>query len=229
MALTGQRRFDERRLKRVRWLRGACGLGVVCGVLLIAGCSTTPDAVNGPAGNATPATAPQRVSTSNSSTSRPSTPRSSSSAAIASPAAVGRPCRSSQLTVTHADGTGGLGHHSVVVVFRNRSTSNCLLGGYPTATVVDGTGRQIAKAKPIEQGYLGGCRCAGVSVVVKPAAAASALVEGDVQGGKECLAGKALLVTAPTTKTVTRVPFDAYSCRVQVHPIVAGTGGGAAS
>jgi hypothetical protein len=51
------------------------------------------------------------------------------------------------------------------------------------------------------------------------------IVEGDNGGGDECLRGVAILATLPKTTKPTRIPFEAYSCHVQVHPTVRGTTG----
>jgi len=75
-------------------------------------------------------------------------------------------------------------------------------------------------------GYLGGCRCATPEHLrLEHSQSASAIVEGDNGGGDECLRGVAILATSPNTTKSTRIPLQAYSCHVQVHPVVRGTSG----
>ncbi len=112
------------------------------------------------------------------------------------------------------------------MIFTNRSTSKCTLTGYPRVVLLDAAGRQIETAKPVQQGYFGGCHCAPHPVAIGPGGKASTTVEGTVLGGDECLRGKTLLLTPPNTTTSTRIPFDAYSCHVEVHTVVSGTSGG---
>jgi len=98
--------------------------------------------------------------------------------------------------------------------------------GYPGAAVLDKSGRQIVQATRTLSGYLGGCRCATPEHLrLDHSQSASAIVEGDNGGGDECLRGVAILATPPNTTKPTRIPLQAYSCHVQVHPVVRGTAG----
>lgn len=112
------------------------------------------------------------------------------------------------------------------MVFTNRSGTSCALYGYPGAADLDISGRQFTQAKRTLTGYLGGCGCTHPQPIqLTPGATASSLVEGDNGGGDECLRGQTILVTPPNTTQATRIPFQAYSCHFQVHPVVPGTSG----
>jgi Protein of unknown function (DUF4232) len=207
-----------------------------CVALLVAACTSSSPAgpTSGPtrqpasaapttstsAGSAAPTTTPT-TATPTTATPVTTTPTSRSSAP-SGPSA----CTDKQLTVGHTAPSGATGHSGIVVVFVNESTERCTLTGYPGAAVLDSSGKQLEQAKRTTRGFLGGCGCAPHPVVLRPGGKASALIEGDVGGGGECLRGRALLVTPPDTERSTRIAFRAYSCDVQVHPTVAGTGGG---
>lgn len=203
---------------------------------LVAACTST-----GPEDSSTPAT-PVRTTvtttatppiTTGTATPRPSTsqPTSPSPGRTSSPstAATGpHACGNGQLAVGHHGLDGATGHSGIVVVFTNTGRTPCTLVGYPGAAVLDAAGTQIAQARRTTGGFLGGTVGAARTVTLRPGGTASARIEGDVGGGDECLRGRALLVTPPNTTRATRIPFEAYSCHVQVHPTVAGTRGGGA-
>lgn len=121
---------------------------------------------------------------------------------------------------------GASSHGGVIVIFTNRSGTSCALYGYPGAADLDMSGRQFTQAKRTLTGFLGGCGCARPGQIqLAPDASVSSLVEGDNGGGDECLRGRTILVTPPNTTRSTRIPFEAYSCHFQVHPVVSGTSG----
>ncbi|MDT0264600.1 DUF4232 domain-containing protein [Jatrophihabitans lederbergiae] len=131
-----------------------------------------------------------------------------------------------QLAVRSAPAQGGDSHGGVIVIFTNTACMACTIYGYPGAAVLDKSGRQIVQATRTLSGYLGGCRCATPEHLrLDHSQSASAIVEGDNGGGDECLRGVAILATPPNTTKPTRIPLQAYSCHVQVHPVVRGTAG----
>lgn len=170
-----------------------------------------------------PATTASRSTTVTTST-RPSVAVPVSSTASATPSVA--TCGNAQLTVRSAPAQGGDSHGGVIVIFTNTATAPCTIYGYPGAAVVDKGGQQIVQAARSPRGYLGGCRCTQPEHLrLAHGQSASAIVEGDNGGGDECLRGVAILATPPNTKKSTRIPLEAYSCHVQVHPAVRGTTG----
>lgn len=146
--------------------------------------------------------------------------------ATASSGAATDDCTNAQLSVGHKTASGGGSHGGIIVIFTNTSTSTCSLAGYPGAEVLNSSGSQIVQATRTLHGYLGNCRCSSPPRLrLQSGEAASAVVEGDNGGGDECLHGRAFLVTPPNTRQSTRIAFTAYSCHVQVHPVIAGTSG----
>jgi hypothetical protein len=158
-------------------------------------------------------------------TSPPATsPTAASSPASTPPAAAA--CGNAQLALRSAPAQGGDSHGGVIVIFTNTASTSCTIYGYPGAAVLDKSGRQIVQATRTLSGYLGGCRCATPEHLrLEHSQSASAIVEGDNGGGDECLRGGAILATPPNTTKSARIPLQAYSCHVQVHPVVRGTSG----
>lgn len=171
-----------------------------------------------------PKTTDTKATTVAASTSPPATsPADASSGASTPPAAAA--CNA-QLAVRSAPAQGGDSHGGVIVIFTNTASTSCTIYGYPGAAVLDKLGRQIVQATRTLSGYLGGCRCAiPEHLRLDHSQSASAIVEGDNGGGDECLRGVAILATPPNTTKPTRIPLQAYSCHVQVHPVVRGTAG----
>jgi hypothetical protein len=127
---------------------------------------------------------------------------------------------------------GAAGHLALVLVFNNVSTTPCRMLGYPGVALVDAHGATVANAARTLRGMAGG-EPGGVvapSYVVLPAGhSASALVEAsDVpQGGVTNCGSYNLNVTAPDqTVAVPAGTATMPRCDLQVHPVVAGTGGG---
>lgn len=150
-------------------------------------------------------------------------PAGASSPASTPPAAAA--CNA-QLALRSAPAQGGDSHGGVIIIFTNTASTSCTIYGYPGAAVLDKSGRQIVQATRTLSGYLGGCRCATPEHLrLDHSQSASAIVEGDNGGGDECLRGVAILATPPNTTKPTRIPLQAYSCHVQVHPVVRGTAG----
>ncbi len=176
-----------------------------------------------------PKTTDTKTTTVTASTSPPATsPPATSPAPASSPASTppAAAACNSQLAVRSAPAQGGDSHGGVIVIFTNTASTSCTIYGYPGAAVLDKSGRQIVQATRTLSGYLGGCRCATPEHLrLEHSQSASAIVEGDNGGGDECLRGVAILATPPNTTKPTRIPLQAYSCHVQVHPVVRGTSG----
>lgn len=146
-------------------------------------------------------------------------------------AQTGFACTSSQLNITWAGVSGGLGHAGFVVLLEN-SGSPCVLRGYPDVDGVDADGKVIVQADPTPNGYLGGLddSSSGSTVDLQTGQMASALVEGlsgPKAGDAPCPEYEALLVTPPSDSSPTRLPMRSSLCELQVHPLVAGPSGGA--
>ena len=60
-------------------------------------------------------------------------------------------CAASVLEVAYYGGGGAGGHTNFSFGFRNRSTSQCFLGGYPDVTVLDGSGKVMIQASGTAQ------------------------------------------------------------------------------
>ena len=156
----------------------------------------------------------------------PLVPSATAAQATSSAAAVSR-CAGS-LSIRSTEAAGGDSHGGVVVIFTNAGSATCWVRGYPAATVSDRTGTTVAHATRTLDGYLAGCDCTRPARVrLAPGQSASTVVEGDNGGGDECLQGHTLAVTPPNVAATTALPYlDAYTCRLQVHPLVAGVSGG---
>jgi hypothetical protein len=160
-------------------------------------------------------------------TSKPVTSKPvTSKPATSSGGAASDDCTNAQLSVSHKPANGASSHGGIIVIFTNTSSSTCSLVGYPGAAVLDASRSQIVQATRTLRGFLGRCGCSSPPRLrLGPADTASTLVEGDNGGGDECLRGRAFLVTPPNTRQSTKIAFTAYSCHVQVHPVIAGTSG----
>lgn len=127
---------------------------------------------------------------------------------------------------------GAAGHVSLVLIFNNVSTSPCRMLGYPGVDLVSPSGTAVAHAARTLRGMAGGepVGTAAPSYVVLAAGhSASTLVEAsDVpQGGVTDCGSFSLMVTPPGQRVA--VPAGTAMmprCDLQVHPVVAGTGGG---
>jgi hypothetical protein len=153
---------------------------------------------------------------------------------IASTQSGGR-CHASQLHVTLALASPGLGHHGFIVRFRDRGGA-CTIVGYPGVDGLSAQGHRVVSAKRTRSGYLGGLKpghpIPHVRLIKgKIASALLEWVDGPIQG-QSCPAVKSLKVTAPNALTsVVLSPSSLASerlCHLQIHPVVPGkTGQGA--
>ena len=222
------------RCVRLRW---CCSFAVSVAVLVAAsGCSAPSPASGGaPAVTTTPSTtAAVATPAAGPSSTTPSLPPandtpSSTAVESTSPSSATPSCSGTALAVTApSEASGGAGHEGIVVVFTNRSGATCVVQGYPGAAGVNAAGAQVVQAARTLTGYLGGCHCSAPQAVpLAPGQQASSLLEGDSGGGDECLVVTSVLVTPPDTRTSTVIAMRVYNCRLQIHPVVPGTTGGA--
>jgi hypothetical protein len=139
-------------------------------------------------------------------------------------------CTFAQLTVS-ATGNSGAGHIGVVLRFKNTGAQTCKLVGYPGVAGLDARGTQVIQATRTLNGYLGGIPTGQLPPVVTLTTdqSASAIVEGsDVTqaNARGCETYPKLLVTPPNTTQSVTINMSMPGCAVvQIHPVVAGTGG----
>jgi hypothetical protein len=120
-----------------------------------------------------------------------------------------------------------------VLVFTNVSTTvTCQLIGYPGVDLVTASGATVAHLTRSLRGMAGG-EPAGVTapqpVILAPGASASALAEAsDVpQNGTTDCGSYSLLITVPNQfASVSGGTSALPRCAAEIHPVVAGTGGG---
>ena len=142
-------------------------------------------------------------------------------------AATVRACTNAALAVSHSRSLSGLGHGSFVVLFKNTSASTCTLDGYPGLDALNASGHVLAHATRTLHGYLGGAHAVR-TITVRPGHYASATSEwlsfNPVNGGACTFSATVATTPANTTRTV-RLAASVSSCRLQIHPTVAGTSG----
>lgn len=206
-------------------------------LVTVAGCTSSGSSGHGSAaqGAGTTSTtstattaATDATSPSTSTATTPSTPASTHSTAASVPMCTG------DIRVIPGTVTGAAGHLALVLVFNNVSrTATCELFGYPGVDLVTPGGATVAHLARTLRGMAGG-EPAGVTapraVILRPGASASALAEAsDVpQGGITDCGSYSLLVTVPNE--FVSVPGGTAMlprCEAQIHPVVAGTTGGA--
>lgn len=184
------------------------------------GPTTTTATTTKPAASATSAANPPASPTAST--------RTSSGSGTGPAGSPGPDCTNSQLSLRSTGAQGGDSNGGLIVIFTNTSRTTCSLFGYPGAALVDSNGHQFAQAKRALEGYTSGCSCSHpLRIRITPGSSASTVVEGNNAGGNECLRGHTVLVTPPNTTKSASLPYlDAYSCNVQIHPVVSGTSGG---
>jgi hypothetical protein len=190
-------------------------------VVLVAGC-----------GSASPAPSSSSTTTSTSTTTTTTTTTASATSSSAAAHAASTACVSGQISVTAGATGAGLGHVGVVLRFRSTASDTCTLSGYPGATLVTAGGRDVP-ARRTRNGYLGGLAAAsGLVPVVRvlPGHTVSAYLEGldsdAAHGGGPCPRYAHLLVTPPNQTVTARMTSPLTTiCRLEVHPVVAGTTG----
>lgn len=137
-------------------------------------------------------------------------------------------CQGALLHVTHTAPQGAMGTSAMVLRFRNIGQSTCSLYGYPGFDALRKNGTVLAHAKRVMDGSVGGARKIE-TIVVQPNHLASASVQWfnfDPATGGPCAFSAKIAVTPANTSTTTRFPVSVSKCGLQVHPTVAGKGGG---
>jgi hypothetical protein len=139
------------------------------------------------------------------------------------------------LKVTYVYDGASAGHTGWIVVMTNAGSAPCSVEGYPGAGVTGSSGQVVVNAARTLTGYLGGGYQAPATIVLKPGAAASTVLEwldappnGAAPVGANCpgmYAGH-VLVTPPNTRDATAFPAPEDLCSAfEVHPLVPGTSG----
>jgi hypothetical protein len=196
---------------------GCLGLAVLAVTLGACSSSKSSSSPSTTTGTSTTVTIGSNGSTTTSSGSVPSTtPRTPH-------------CTFAQRAVS-ATGNSGAGHIGVVLRFKNTGAQTCKLVGYPGVAGLDAHGTQVIQATRTLNGYLGGIPTGQLPPVVTltTGQSASAMVEGSdvTQGNARCESSPKLLVTPPNTTRSVTIDMSMPGCAVvQVHPVVAGTGG----
>ena len=199
---------------------GAAAFGAAL-TLTACGSSTTPSSST----PALPATSAGSPSVSSSPTSTPTSTATPTATTIAPPTV---PLCTTNIRVINGGSQGAAGHLALVLVFNNVGHTSCRIVGYPTVDLVSTSGATIAHAQHTLSGMAGGA--SGIaSTTLAAGASASALVEAsDVPQGSITNCGSYGLMVTPPNQTVAVPAGTAMmpKCEIQVHPVVAGTGGG---
>jgi hypothetical protein len=136
-------------------------------------------------------------------------------------------CGNTALSVSRSSTQGATGHGSVVLRFRNVSSSSCSLYGYPGLDALNSAGHAIAHAQRTLSGFAGGVHAENTAIIT-PGHYGSATVEwlnfNPVTAG-DCTFSAALATTPPNTTHTVHLPVSVSICKLQVHPVVAGTTG----
>jgi hypothetical protein len=147
--------------------------------------------------------------------------------AAVQPAAVPA-CRGALIHIAHTVPEGAMGTSAMVLRFRNISQSTCSLYGYPGLDALRNNGTVLAHAKRVRDGSVGGARRIR-TIVLEPNHLASASVQWynfNPTTGGACAFSAKIAVTPANTSTTTKFPVSVSKCGLQVHPTVAGKGGG---
>ena len=135
------------------------------------------------------------------------------------------------------DPQGAAGHRTLILAFNNVSTTTtCSMSGYPGVDLIDSNGNTVVHLAQTLRGMAGGLS-SGLTVpqtvVLPPGGSASALVEATSlpPNGYTSCGEYNLLVTPPGMQpgphiSLTPGPETMPGCEAQVHPVVAGMGGG---
>jgi len=177
--------------------------------ILFTACSSTPTT--------------STTTTSSSTTTTPASTTSSTGATTSN-------CSTAQLAVTAGTGQGAAGTIGQVILFKNTSTSTCLLHAFPGVAGLDAGGNQIAQAtRVVNLAPFTGSTASLPTATLAPGDTASALVFGsDVPTGNatSCVTYAALLVTPPNALQSVKVATTMPGCSgLRVGPVYAGTTG----
>lgn len=202
------------------------GIGLAATSLMLAACGSS-NAGNAGARSTPSNTAPISASPTASMSASPSTSASISASPTVSTKPQVPPC-SSNIRVIKGGGQGAAGHITLVLIFNNVGTTACKIYGYPGVDLVSASGKVIAHAQRALSGMAGGATSLA-AITLAPGKSASALLEAsDVPQGSITDCGSYNLNVTPPGQYVA-VPLATAmmpKCDVQIHPVVAGTGGG---
>jgi hypothetical protein len=144
-------------------------------------------------------------------------------AASASAVTVPR-CVDASLAVTRTFTQGGAGHGWMALIYRNVTHGSCTVHGYPGLDAIGSNGHLLAHATRTLSGYGSGGHLATVTI---PAGGfASAGVEWlnfDPRTSGPCAFSSTVNTIVANTSTVHRLSVSVGTCKLQVHPTVAGT------
>lgn len=136
-------------------------------------------------------------------------------------------CGNSSLTTVHTTPQGATGHGAFVLRFKNTSHSMCTIYGYPGLDALNASGHVMAHAQRTLRGFAGGAHVEQ-TVTLTPGHYASATVEwmnfNPVTSGP-CPFSKSVATTPANTSHAVHFAVSVSTCRLQVHPTVAGITG----
>lgn len=205
--------------------RTSVGVVAFGAALTLAACGSSSTQSSSTQSSSTPATSPGSPSASSSPTSTPTSTATPTATASAPPTV---PLCTTNIRVINGGSQGAAGHLALVLVFNNVGHTPCRIVGYPTVDLVSTSGATIAHAQHTLSGMAGGASGLA-SITLAAGASASALVEAsDVPQGSITHCGSYGLMVTPPNQTVAVSAGTAMmpKCEIQVHPMVAGTGGG---
>ena len=147
--------------------------------------------------------------------------------ATATGAQAATPTCGSTLAVTRTAALGAGGHGALTLIYRNAGTHACTLRGYPGLDTVAASGHTVAHASRTLSGAAGGATAVR-TITVLPQGFASATVEWlnfNPTTGGACPASNRIATTPPNTTLTRGFPVALTACRLQIHPVIAGTSG----
>lgn len=177
------------------------------------------------------ASAPARTTT----TAAPST--ASTRSTTRSAAAIVPRCTGGQVATSRGAQGGADSNMIIQIEFVNTSAAACSLTGYPSVIAYNSSGDPVGTAVPTLGGYSGRCGCSAPPTVVLAARGGQASASFEARssnatggGGSACYSAAGVGVTVPGTGKTVRLATGAqtYNCAMEVHPVIAGTTGGAA-
>lgn len=216
--------------------RARCGVFMAIALtVVVAGCGSTA--------HKRAKSLPNTATTASSTTTIPMVAAPTTTAGPATSPASGPPlpCTPAQIAVSIGQGGAGLGHVGFPLLFTNKSSTRCVLSGYPGAAMLDASGRQVVQAARTPSGYLGGQAegsPAPAAVYVYPGDTVSAMLEGTdnpIGASTSCPYYPDVLVTPPNQDVSVTLAFDSVpagatagfpGCSTpQIHPMVPGRTG----
>ncbi|HTU95082.1 MAG TPA: DUF4232 domain-containing protein [Solirubrobacteraceae bacterium] len=136
--------------------------------------------------------------------SQPRTPTSASTTTqgAAAPHTV---CTGSQLTLSYAGTEGATGHLELRVAVRNSSQTMCRLRGYPSARLLDGSGRALPLHVGRRDGFFPDTESHPRPVALKPGASAhfgiSLITNNEYKGARVCRTAASAMLATPGAGT----------------------------